>query len=63
MIYTIETEHQQSTFNTFRLRKSDTLLNIGQNLRSEMQFSWKNLELLKDFNLKFTDVITRLQWA
>jgi hypothetical protein len=63
MIYTIETEQPQSTFNNFRYRKSDTLRNTGQNLRSEMQFSRKNLALLTDLNFKFTDAVTRLQWA
>lgn len=63
MICTIETEHTQSTFNNLRCRKSDTLRNIGQDLRSEMQFSRTNLALLTDLNFKFTDAVTRLQWA
>lgn len=51
------------TFNNFRCRKSDTLLNIGQNLRPEMQFSRKNLALLTDLNFKLTDAVASLQWA
>jgi hypothetical protein len=63
MIYTVEIERLQSTFNAIRFRKQDTLLNKGQNPRHEIQFSRKNLVLLKDLNCQVTDAVTCLQWA